>query len=367
MLWEALAGKHPFRSSNAAGTTRRIQAGAPPLETVRPDLPRAAPRRGRQGAPSRPRAAADRRRSSPPSCARSRASAAAVPGQAEVKAPKAPPRELLAVGGPRARRARPLAAAVWTGWVASALPFYPPGWPLGLTIATAALGLAFPRVALAVRASRSRSSRSRTSRSGSRSLFAALGAVWMALTWNDPRGNVALVAGPLLGPARPRSRCFRSSRSSRAARRRRALQAVTGALLAVVVAGLRRQIAAVRRLARRRSGSGSPAASRPSAVAWTLWRTLADASGRSLGRGARARRRRGRAALPARARPLDRRGRRRGAPGRDRRSAPRRRRSCRSPRPPGSPPAYLALSAGPVGRHRRRATVLDEQAVRARR
>ncbi|HUK45587.1 MAG TPA: serine/threonine-protein kinase, partial [Gaiellaceae bacterium] len=39
MLWEALAGRHPFRSSDAAGTTRRIRAGAPPLESVRPDLP----------------------------------------------------------------------------------------------------------------------------------------------------------------------------------------------------------------------------------------------------------------------------------------------------------------------------------------
>ena len=38
MLWEALAGRHPFRSSNAAGTTRRIRAGAPPLSEARPDL-----------------------------------------------------------------------------------------------------------------------------------------------------------------------------------------------------------------------------------------------------------------------------------------------------------------------------------------
>ena len=41
MLWEALAGRHPFRASDAAGTSRRIKAGAPPLESVRPDLPAA--------------------------------------------------------------------------------------------------------------------------------------------------------------------------------------------------------------------------------------------------------------------------------------------------------------------------------------
>ena len=39
MLWEALAGRHPFRSNNAAGTSRRIRLGAPPLESARPDLP----------------------------------------------------------------------------------------------------------------------------------------------------------------------------------------------------------------------------------------------------------------------------------------------------------------------------------------
>ena len=39
MLWEALAGHHPFRDDSVAETTRRIQAGAPRLETVRPDLP----------------------------------------------------------------------------------------------------------------------------------------------------------------------------------------------------------------------------------------------------------------------------------------------------------------------------------------
>src|SRR5690242_9317981 len=39
MLWEALAGRHPFRTDSVGETTRRIQAGAPQLADVRPDLP----------------------------------------------------------------------------------------------------------------------------------------------------------------------------------------------------------------------------------------------------------------------------------------------------------------------------------------
>src|SRR5215210_4373375 len=41
ILWEALAGHHPFWASSPVETARRIEAGAPRLESVRPDLPRA--------------------------------------------------------------------------------------------------------------------------------------------------------------------------------------------------------------------------------------------------------------------------------------------------------------------------------------
>src|SRR5256885_9127790 len=41
MLWEVLTGHHPFRTDSAGETSSRIQAGAPPLGTVRPDLPAA--------------------------------------------------------------------------------------------------------------------------------------------------------------------------------------------------------------------------------------------------------------------------------------------------------------------------------------
>src|SRR2546425_6583562 len=40
MLWEALAGRHPFWRSSLLETARAIEAGASPLASVRPDLPR---------------------------------------------------------------------------------------------------------------------------------------------------------------------------------------------------------------------------------------------------------------------------------------------------------------------------------------
>src|SRR5438067_5780312 len=40
MLWEALAGRHPFWRSSLLDTARAIESGAPALESMRPDLPR---------------------------------------------------------------------------------------------------------------------------------------------------------------------------------------------------------------------------------------------------------------------------------------------------------------------------------------
>jgi serine/threonine protein kinase len=41
LLWEALAGRHPFWAPSLPECARKIQAGAPSLRHVRPDLPRA--------------------------------------------------------------------------------------------------------------------------------------------------------------------------------------------------------------------------------------------------------------------------------------------------------------------------------------
>ncbi|MGH3033365.1 MAG: serine/threonine-protein kinase, partial [Gaiellaceae bacterium] len=40
LLWEALAGRHPFWAISPLETARRVEVGAQPLASVRPDLPR---------------------------------------------------------------------------------------------------------------------------------------------------------------------------------------------------------------------------------------------------------------------------------------------------------------------------------------
>jgi hypothetical protein len=184
--------------------------------------------------------------------------------------PKDVPREVVAAAA-RERVAPAVAAAAWTGFVAWALPFYPAGWPLGLTVAAAALGLAFPRAALAFAFAVTFFPLWNISL-GLALLFAGLGAAWVALTWTDPRGNIALVAGPLLGPLAALALLPLAAQFARGPVRR-AAQAFTGTLLAVTVAGLRRNLLPFDGTAPP-LGLGISGSSRPSAVAWSLWRTL---------------------------------------------------------------------------------------------
>ena len=118
------------------------------------------------------------------------------------------------------------------------LPFYPAGWPLGLTIATAAIGLAWPRAALAVafavtffplcehlaRArARLRRARGRVDRDRRGPTRAA-----------TSRCSPGRCSGPLAALALlPLAAQFARGPA------RRAVQAAAGTLLAVLIAGLR--------------------------------------------------------------------------------------------------------------------------------
>ena len=57
LLWEALAGEHPFWGGDMVETSRRIQHGAEPLGALRPDLPAAPARDRRERAARQPAAA----------------------------------------------------------------------------------------------------------------------------------------------------------------------------------------------------------------------------------------------------------------------------------------------------------------------
>ena len=81
-------------------------------------------------------------------------------------------------------------AGLATGWVASRLPFYPPGATLGLAGTAAALGFTAPRAGLAFTLVAAFFPLANISL-GLGLLFAAVAVVWLALTWRDPRAGLA--------------------------------------------------------------------------------------------------------------------------------------------------------------------------------
>jgi hypothetical protein len=192
LLWEALVGHHPLWNGNLLETARSIQAGAPSLRTVRPDLPKPLvalvdrmlsvdPRRRPRAA----RAAADLR-----------AAGRARPRRRAEYAGRAASISWRAVA---ARLAPAVSAAVFTAWTASALPFYPTGGWAGLALAAfglalwspaagAAFALAVPVLPLGNHAL------------GLAILYAVLATGWFALFRREARAALFFVLGPLLAP-----------------------------------------------------------------------------------------------------------------------------------------------------------------------
>jgi serine/threonine protein kinase len=120
MLWEALAGRHPFWRSSLLETARAIEVGPPPLETLRPDLPKpllTAIGRALDVDPSR------------------RPDAASLAGSLRLAGRKRHGRkgggQTLAVPAIVPRLAPVALAALFALWTSLAIPFYPTG-PSGL-------------------------------------------------------------------------------------------------------------------------------------------------------------------------------------------------------------------------------------------
>ncbi|MGZ4441376.1 MAG: hypothetical protein ACXVZN_13570, partial [Gaiellaceae bacterium] len=163
-------------------------------------------------------------------------------------------------------------AGLASGWVASRLPFYPPGATLGLAATAAGLGFVAPRAGLAFTLLAAFFPLANISL-GLGLLFAGLGVIWLALTWRDPRAGLFVVAGPLLGAVAglallPLALQFVQGRV------RRGIQAGAAVLLAVVVAGLSR--APLPFVGSRPPlGLGIDGSTRPRAVAGALWHQLA--------------------------------------------------------------------------------------------
>jgi hypothetical protein len=226
VLWEALTGYHPFWSSSPVETARRIDAGAPPLESARPDLPRAlcdAVNRALQIDPARRPTAlqlAERLRD-------------ALGAHSRRKRPS----RLPALPAPPLHRAVAAAAAgVFAAGAGVLLPFYPGGWAWGIGALAAALTALRPRLGLAFALATAVLPLGNVSLALAL-VYSAAALVWLAATWRRPEEGLYAVAGPLLAPLGATALLPLAVLHVRGALWR-GIHVALGVLLAAVVAGL---------------------------------------------------------------------------------------------------------------------------------
>jgi len=134
MLWEALAGRHPFTRPSLRETGDAIEAGAPPLAEVRPDVPRAI-----SDAVDRALSLDPRRR---PSAAQLADALRSVRAR---RSPKGPSNTLVLAP----RLARAIGAGAYAGAATTLFPFWPAPFPHAFAAAAAALTFFRPRLGLA--------------------------------------------------------------------------------------------------------------------------------------------------------------------------------------------------------------------------
>jgi hypothetical protein len=228
MLWEALAGEHPFWKPSVVESARAIEEGAPRLASSRPDLPEpllAAVDRSLAGDPAR-RPDADRL---------AHALRNAVADARPVRRGGGPSAGELTA---HARRLAPAAlAALAAGGVAAGLPFYPeyvapvlaalagtaafvrPRVGLALVLATAVMPLGNIALGLAL-------------------LYAAAAALWLAAFWREPRFALLPAVGALLAPVAALPLVVLLVQPIRSPLRRAAV-AAAAVLVAALTAGVR--------------------------------------------------------------------------------------------------------------------------------
>jgi hypothetical protein len=225
MLWEALAGRHPFWRGSMLETARAIEAGARPLAQLRPDLPKPLLRLVDSALSTNPA-----RRPTARELAAALRGAAPF-GRTPRPAFRLPPR----VDAGQALTA--VLAAILAGWTSSALPFYPHGWPIGLGLAAAAATLFRERVGIALALAVPFFPLGNISL-GLALLYAALAAAWLLVTWREPRTALLFVVGPLLAPIAALGLLpLAAARVRRAPIR--ALTVAIGVLTAALAAGIR--------------------------------------------------------------------------------------------------------------------------------
>jgi eukaryotic-like serine/threonine-protein kinase len=215
LLWEALAGHHPFWRAS-------------PLETGEPDLPDELVQTVDRalcvdpaGRPTAATLAKDLRGLRPERAPRRKPAASFLRIDA---------RSLATRGG------APVLAALVAGWTTAALPFFPARWPLVLALIAAALTMMRARLGLAFTLAVP------VLPLGNISLglalgYAGLAVIWLGLTWGDPRRGLLWAAGPMLAPLGLLGLVPLAVTGARGLPRR-AAHALAAVLLAGLVAGI---------------------------------------------------------------------------------------------------------------------------------
>jgi hypothetical protein len=187
ILWETLAGWHPFWNGSVLETARKIEEGAPPLRTIRPDLPR------------RLLDTVDRMLSLDPE--QRPAAAALVDELPRALRPRhAKPRR----SGPRlrlrpSRLAHALLGALVVAWGTSVFPFYPGRAPLLLALLAALLCLAAPRAGACFVLAALVLPLGNISL-GLALVYAVCAGLWIVCFWRESEASFAPALGPLLAP-----------------------------------------------------------------------------------------------------------------------------------------------------------------------
>jgi len=220
LLYEALAGRHPFWRASLADTADAIARGAPPLHIERPDLPEPL------------LAAVDRALSLDPAKRPSAAKLARAlrrargDGGGALETAALLERQLLA----------PVLAGIYAAAAASLLPFYPAHSAVLLAVTAAALTLQAPRAGAALALAIPIFPLGNVALALAL-LYAGVALVWFVVNAREPERTLLPALGPLLGPLALGllPLVFFTTRSAA----RRALGAAAAVALAAAVHGVR--------------------------------------------------------------------------------------------------------------------------------
>ena len=224
LLWEALAGRHPFSSFSPLETARRVQEGAPALASLRPDLPRALT------------ATVDRMLDSDPSRRPAPKDAAARLRIAWSELGERP-RAITSRTTLAERAGHAGLAALFAGVAAWFVPFFPAGWPFLIGVLVALAALASPTAGLVLALATPVLPIGNASL-GLALVYSAFAVMWLALFWRDPRSSLLFLTGPALAPLQALALVPICVLGARGPVRRAVLSAAAG-LSAAAVAGMR--------------------------------------------------------------------------------------------------------------------------------